>query len=199
MPFCTRIFVLLIALGTSAGAFGERAGASLYADIVRLLPGQSPQSITWLSPLPGRQAACSREKHYVASDPYRRFLLAGVRLAGPGLVYKFVDDRLFAVEGRLPSDEHAYARLLDALSLRLGRPDVTESWAGSPRDSFVYQNRQRLAVWSDRQTPRRIWLTGHDRGGLFVLTNGRSQTPGTNAGEGACSDQAGESAASAAN
>jgi hypothetical protein len=154
--------------------FAIQAGAAApgFADIAGIALGESPQSAPSLVPLTEQSGATSRYSGFVDADTARRFSLAGVPLAPPGLVYRFLDDRLHAVEGRLPPRGHAFAKLLDQLTRRYGPPDVREGWAGSPPDSFVFRQRLNMAGWLDRRTNQRIWLTGHDGGGLFVLSRG---------------------------
>jgi len=141
-----------------------------FADIAGIAIGERPDTAAWLTPSTPRQRACPGETHYQANDVNRRLSIAGVQLAWPGLVYKAYGGRLYAVEGVLPANSQAFPKLLDNLTRRFGQPDVFENWAGSPTDSFTFQQRLRVAGWFDRETRQSLWLAGHDEGGSFTLT-----------------------------
>mgnify|MGYP000228775549 CR=1 FL=1 len=169
------IFALsaLPALGYRAHAAEE---ATPFADIAGMSLGQRPQAVAWLTPAAKEPPDCPREILYRPTDPERRFSVVGVPLAWPGLVYRFIDDKLHAVEGPLSTRDHAFARLLNALTRRYGRPDVRETWAGSPSDSFVYRHRLQMAGWFGPGDLQSLWLTGHDEGGSIILTRRLSAT-----------------------
>jgi hypothetical protein len=156
---------LLAGLSSSASA-----DSTAFVEIGGMAIGASPHAAEWLMPSTQGRPACVRESHYQAKDADQGLSVAGVPLARPGLVYKFLDGRLYAVEGRLPAGGQAFSRLFNALTSAYGRPAVYENWAGSPTDSFSYQRRLRMAGWFDAEAQRSVWLTGHDDGGSLVLT-----------------------------
>ena len=64
--------------------------------------GQSPLAVEWLATADWMSSGCSRERRFYLADADRRSFLADVRLVWPGLVYRFFDDRLYAVEADYP-------------------------------------------------------------------------------------------------
>ena len=146
--------------------------------------GARLDSVDWLVPSTASRSTCAGESHYAASDAGSWFTLARTRLAAPGLVYKFHDGQLYALEGGLRADRHAFDALLDTLTRRYGRPDVMENWAGSPRDSFTYRERLRMAGWFDTRAKQNIWLTGYRQGGSIRVVPSAAAATSSWLGEG---------------
>jgi hypothetical protein len=157
---------VLCATGVAAE---DRFGPEAIDDFDGLSFGQSAQSVDWLTPASWMGSGCSRETFYYASHPARRNRLADVQLVWPGLLYRFFDNRLYAIEADLPRGEDGFAKLQIYLTALFGRPSMSESWQGAPVDTFVYQYRLRSAGWYGPDGKRSIWLTSHDAGGTLIL------------------------------
>jgi hypothetical protein len=135
--------------------------------------GQAPQAVDWLLPAPWEHGACGRERVFYSAEEDRRYRLGGAGLVWPGLLYRFLDGRLYAVEADFPPGDGAFARLQTHLRARYGVPASRTSWEDAPADSFVYRQRLRALGWHDPQGGRSIWLMAHDGGGtLTVIDNG---------------------------
>jgi hypothetical protein len=95
-------------------------------------------------------------------------------LTQPGFVYKFHNNQLYEIEGTLANVPGTFDSVLAVLTARHGQPDVVENWAGSPTDSFTFQQRLRMAGWFDSVSQQNLWLTGHREGGAIVVTRNAS-------------------------
>lgn len=130
------------------------------------------QSAAGLVPAEWTDPDCVLERVFYAADPQRRHYLAGVELDWPGLVYRFFDDRLYAVEAEFATGDGAFARLEACLIARYGAPDLTQSWQDAPADTHVFQSRMRVAAWHSPDGNRSIWLVGdRSRGALAAIDN----------------------------
>lgn len=172
----------------SAGATVQGApGVSQIEGPDGLSFGQSPLAVEWLATADWMPSGCSRERRLYLADADRRSFLADVRLVWPGLVYRFFDDRLYAVEADYPPGEDAFAKLAAYLTDRYGEPCMTESWQGAPKDAFVYQHRLRTLGWYGPDGHRSIWLTNHTEGGTLTMIDDSIADLGMQEIDSACS------------
>ncbi len=131
--------------------------------------GQTPQEVDWLVTANWMQSGCPQERFYYLADADRRNFLADVRLEWPGLLYRFLDNRLYAIQAEFPSGEGAFERLQAYLTRKYGEPSMSESWQGAPSDTYVYQHRTSGVGWYGPDGTRFIWLTSHDEGGSIIM------------------------------
>jgi hypothetical protein len=144
--------------------FGGLQFLATWQSSERLLPAE------WSPP------DCHRERVFFASDAETRHSLGGVRLDWPGLLYRFFDDRLYAVEAEFSADNEAFSRLTTYLTERYGAPSLKRSWETAPPETYVYQAQLRSAGWYSDDGSRAIWLMSDaHRGSLTVIDNTNAQ------------------------
>lgn len=131
--------------------------------------GQAPEEVDWLTAANWMQPGCPAERLYYLADADRRNFLAGVRLVWPGLLYRFLDNRLYAIQAEFPPGGGAFKRLRAYLVAKYGTPSMSESWQAAPRDTFVYQHRLNTVGWYAANGTQSIWLTAHDGGGSVIM------------------------------
>ena len=131
--------------------------------------GQTPQELDSLAAADWMPSGCSRERFYYLADADRRNFLAQVRLVWPGLLYRFLDNRLYAIQAEYPPAEGAFVRLRAYLTRKYGSPSISESWHGAPADTYVYQQRLSSLGWYGPDGAWSIWLTNHDGGGSIIM------------------------------
>lgn len=162
----------LLGVAIAACAAGEAADAPgqvrAIVGLGGMTFGESWRGVDGLLPAAWRGAEASSERVFYAADARERHTLGGVQLDWPGLLYRFVDDRLYAVEGEFSGSEHAFAQLQTYLSARHGAPRVSRSWEAAPEDSYVHQARLRSLAWYSADTRRVIWLMRDDHHGYLV-------------------------------
>ncbi|MCB1800308.1 MAG: hypothetical protein KDI82_01340 [Gammaproteobacteria bacterium] len=154
---------------TTAAVADTLSGPALIGPTDGLSFGQSPHAVAWLQASDPMPAACAQETRYYVADANRRGFLAEVRLKAPGLVYRFIQDRLYAVQAEFPSSQNSFATLGNYLTARYGAPDVTESWQEYPADTYVYRNRLQTMGWYGADRTYSIWLTNGNAGGSIIM------------------------------
>jgi len=165
LPFFALLF-------TAVAAADARSNLAPIGGVNGLSFGQTPQEVGWLAAADWMPSGCSQERVYYLADVDRRNFLANVRLVWPGLLYRFLDNRLYAIQAEFPSGDGAFARLRDYLTSKYGAPSMSESWQGAPPDTYVYQHRLISVGWYEPNGARSIWLTSHDDGGaIFMIDN----------------------------
>lgn len=171
MSTLIKIALLAAQSAVAAAQSAPAPGLASPGELSGLPFGRSAQQIESLVAADWIPTGCSREHLYVPADADRRAALAGVTLARPGLLYRFVDDSLYAVEAEFPPGGGSFARLRHHLVRQHGEPSVTESWLGAPHDTYVYRRRMRMAGWYGINGAQSIWLTSADDGGRIVVTD----------------------------
>ena len=131
--------------------------------------GQTPQEVDWLAAADWMPSGCPRERFYYIADVDRRNSLANVRLAWPGLLYRFLDSRLYAIQAEFPPGNKTFMRLRDYLTRKYGAPSMSETWQGAPPDTYVYQHRLISVGWYEPDGTRSIWRTTQDGGGAIIM------------------------------
>jgi hypothetical protein len=112
---------------------------------------------------------CPLERSYYLADAGRRSFLANVRLVWPGLLYRFLDNRLYAIQAEYPPGDGLFERLRTYLTGKYGPPSMSESWQSAPPDTYVYQYKLRSVGWYGPGGQRSIWLTNHAEGGSIIM------------------------------
>lgn len=133
--------------------------------------GQGPDTVDWLTTADPTPAGCVHETRYHIADARRRGVLSGIKLKSPGLVYRFIDDRLYAVQAEFGSSQAAFSTLHNHLVARYGAPKMSGSWQDHPTDSYVYQKRMQTMGWHDSGDRYAIWLTNGDAGGSIIMVD----------------------------
>ncbi len=162
LPFFGLLF-------TAVAAADARSNLAPIGGFNGLSFGQTPQEVDWLAAADWMPSGCPRERFYYLADVDRRNFLANVRLVWPGLLYRFLDNRLYAIQAEFPPGDGAFVRLRDYLTRKYGAPSMSESWQGAPPDTYVYQHRLISVGWYEPDGARSIWLTNHDGGGAIIM------------------------------
>ncbi len=131
--------------------------------------GQTPLEVDGLVSADWMHSGHPRERTYILADRDRRNFLADVRLVWPGLLYRFLDNRLYAIEAEFAPGAGAFERLQAYLAREYGAPSMSESWRDAPADTYVYQHRLSTLGWYGSEGTRSIWLTSHDKGGGIIM------------------------------
>jgi hypothetical protein len=164
-----KVLPFLGVLFTTVAADDARSNLAPIGGFSGLSFGQTPQEVDWLAAADWMPSGCPQERFYYLADVDRRNFLANVRLVWPGLLYRFLDNRLYAIQAEFPSGDRAYVRLRDYLTRKYGQPSMSESWQGAPPDTYVYQHRLSSVGWYGPDGAQSIWLTNHDGGGTIIM------------------------------
>jgi hypothetical protein len=164
-----KVLPLLGLVFTAVAAADARSNLAPIGGFNGLSFGQTPQEVDWLAAADWMPSGCPQERFYYLADVDRRNFLANVRLVWPGLLYRFLDNRLYAIQAEFPSGDGAFVRLRDHLTRKYGAPSMSESWQGAPPDTYVHQHRLSSVGWYGPDGARSIWLTNHDGGGAIIM------------------------------
>jgi hypothetical protein len=169
VKFIGILYGALIAIGSAvAESPGTPAAEHEISGFGDMAFGDSWRGADGLLPAAWRSGEAAQERVFYAADPRQRHSLGGVRLDWPGLLYRFVDDRLYAVEAEFSGSEQAFAELRAYLSARHGTPSVAQDWHSAPEDTYVYRARLQSVAWYSGDARRAIWLMRDDNRGYLV-------------------------------